>query len=111
MKNFYLAVFLCLLVAPSFSLTTYTHTFDSSTTDQPYYILGYINAGNSIQVNLTIPGVTTNDFTGLAVTFQDQNKNRAPVVASATSGCQAGDTTCTMTFDVTINDNYVLTLV
>ena len=67
MKTFFVISLLCLLLGTAYSLTNYQHNFNTLTTNVPYYNLGYIYLGTSIQINITLPGITSIDLTDLTI--------------------------------------------
>ena len=117
MKTILLVAVTCLLLGTANAVTHYTWNFNnvpsaagdvSIGTQRAYYDLGYIYQDNTIEVNLTIPGTSTFDLTNLAVLVRDKANAQAALTQAPAGGCTAGAVTCTLTFAVTVSDNYVV---
>ena len=109
MKTVLLAALVCLLLGTANAVTHYTWNYNrvgadpSIGTQRPYYDLGYIYQDNTIEVNLTAPGITSLNLNNLNVRII--NKADSSSVATADT-CSTTALTCTLTFPLTTGGNY-----
>ena len=73
MRNLHIAAVLCLLLTATHGLTYYTHNFNTVTTKAPYYNVGFTTGGTTLQINVTLLGVTFMTTPGLVQMFQGAN--------------------------------------
>ena len=113
MKTIAVIALLCLLLGTAHSLTNYQYNFNTLTSNFPYYDLGYIYSGTTIQVKISIPGATNFDISDIDVTlFPEGNTGGALTPVSIDPATiTAADLLVTYTFEITTGDSYILTLV
>ena len=106
MKYLLLAAIVCLLVGTAHGLTHYTYNYNTVVnigTNVPYYNLGYLYAGNTLMINLTVPGTTNNNLVTAAAAFTItiSDRSASPVPVSLTCTADAAATTCSVEHNIT----------
>ena len=114
MKYLLLAAIVCLLVGTAHGLTHYTYNYNTVAnigTNVPYYNLGYLYAGNTLMINLTVPGTANNDLTANGFTITISDRAATPVTATLTCTAVTTATTCSVEHNITTSQNYFITFV
>ena len=114
MKIILITLFVCLIVGTT-SITIYNYNFNTNTpfgNYRPYYDIGFIYQGNTIQVDLSITGTFGLPLGTLTITVRDKTHANPPLAVGTDTCSGAVGTTCSNTYPVLpgASANYYVTV-